>query len=67
MSPGGLITLPDTHSDSNPGMDILKMGTVVIEDMSPDRDPNLRPCNVHMFCILQCSYRVCNLSPCPAM
>ena len=40
-------TLPDTDSDPNPGTDIRpKMDKVMMGHLSPDRDPNMSPCNV---------------------
>ena len=60
------------HSHPNQGMDIsLKMGTVVIGNQCPNRD--LIPCNVNIFCTVQCYLQVFNLDPirylsrCPTM
>ena len=46
---------------------VPKMGTVAIEDLSPNRDPNLSLFNGNSFCTVQCSLWVWNLNPCPAM
>ena len=33
---------------------VRKMGTVLIKDLSPDRDLNQSLCNVNIFCMAQC-------------
>ena len=60
----GLFTLPDTDLDPNPCIkSVPKMGTVVIGDPSPDKDPKSSLSNVNMFCMVQCGHQVFNRSP----
>ena len=38
--------MPETDSDSDPGVDIqLKIGTVIVGDLDPDRDLSPSLCN----------------------
>ena len=49
----GLFTLPDTDTDLDPNlvqMSISEMGTVMISDLDPDRDPSPSLCNKNNFC-----------------